>query len=167
MGKPEAALTDYNTALAIAPNATAILRNRASLYLEMDSVESAFDDFKKISSLNPKDVDSRYYMGIIALEFGDMVLSLQCFEDVLALDEKNADARRGLCVVEKVERIFGRSDCIVWRDNKVGEQGDKLHESRRMLFGVGTTSRSAIRHFGSPKIRAFQSRRVFAESPFG
>ena len=42
LGKTEKALEDYTTALVIAPRASTIRHNRASLLLEMDSVKRAF-----------------------------------------------------------------------------------------------------------------------------
>lgn len=102
MGQTQEALADYDNALSIAPNATTILHNRASLLLEADSVKSAFNDYRRISELDPNDGEARYCMGIIALEFGDLSLSKQCLEEALAIDKKSADAKRGLALWNKL-----------------------------------------------------------------
>lgn len=102
LGLLQEALTDYNTALSIAPNSTTILHNRASLYLEMDSVKSAFEDYKKISALNENDYDAFYYMGIIAMEFGDMSLSKECLQKAATISNKKLDAQRALALWHKI-----------------------------------------------------------------
>ena len=48
MGRLDDALADYNNALAITPNAVTIIRNRALLYIDMDSTIRAYDDFERI-----------------------------------------------------------------------------------------------------------------------
>ena len=49
------------------PNAVTLLKNRASLYLELDSVDLAYQDYDKIISLDNKEIESLYNHAMIAI----------------------------------------------------------------------------------------------------
>ena len=66
-GKLDESLENYNMALSVAPKSTTILHNRAALYLEMDSVQSALADYNKLLDINPSDCIALNGAGMIAL----------------------------------------------------------------------------------------------------
>ena len=47
-GRNEDALKNYSIALFMTPNAVTLLKNRASLYLDMDSIEKAYSDYDRV-----------------------------------------------------------------------------------------------------------------------
>jgi len=66
------ALKNYDVALSMTPKAVTLLKNRASLYLELDSLSHAYMDYEKVILLDKEDLESRYYHGLIALRKGQM-----------------------------------------------------------------------------------------------
>lgn len=112
LGKTEKALEDYTTALVIAPRASTIRHNRASLLLEMDSVKRAFEDYKILAEQDTKDIVARNYIGMIALEYGEMDLSLKSFEEVLNIDDKNTDALRGKALWLRLNGNFEEASAL-------------------------------------------------------
>ena len=112
LGKTEKALEDYTTALVIAPRASTIRHNRASLLLEMDSVKRAFEDYKILAEQDTKDIVARNYIGMIALEYGEMDLSLKSFEEALNIDDKNTDALRGKALWLRLNGNFEEASAL-------------------------------------------------------
>ena len=112
LGKTEKALEDYTTALVIAPRASTIRHNRASLLLEMDSVKRAFEDYKILAEQDTKDIVARNYIGMISLEYGEMDLSLKSFEEVLNIDDKNTDALRGKALWLRLNGNFEEASAL-------------------------------------------------------
>ena len=112
LGKTEKALEDYTTALVIAPRASTIRHNRASLLLEMHSVKRAFEDYKILAEQDTKDIVARNYIGMIALEYGEMDLSLKSFEEVLNIDDKNTDALRGKALWLRLNGNFEEASAL-------------------------------------------------------
>ncbi|MEG2599942.1 MAG: hypothetical protein RSA66_10765, partial [Muribaculaceae bacterium] len=96
------ALNNYSLALYMTPNAITLLNNRASLYLEMDSVNAAYQDYDKVIKLDDKDIESRYYHGMIALENGDMITSKQDFDSILKINSKSNEGKEGLALWNKL-----------------------------------------------------------------
>lgn len=122
-GDLQAALADYNAALQIAPKSTTILHNRASLFLDMDSTKNAFSDYRRLVEINPRDLVAKNYIGIIAMEFGNMDLAKQSFNDVLAEDKDNLDAKRGLALYSRLTSNF---DTAVALYNEIIEKENRL-----------------------------------------
>ena len=71
-GKLDEPSENYHMALSVAPKSTTILHNRAALYLEMDSVQSALADYNKLLDINPSDCIALNGAGMIELEVGDI-----------------------------------------------------------------------------------------------
>ena len=70
-GKYDEALQSYSLALFMSPRSTAVLRNRAALYAEMDSLAKAFEDYSSLLLLDDTDEDALYNRSLIYLEQGD------------------------------------------------------------------------------------------------
>lgn len=122
MGRLNDALADYNNALAITPNAVTIIRNRALLYIDMDSTIRAYDDFERIMRLDGSDLDAKYFHGMLALGFGKFEQAQADFEEVLAADKNNIDAKRGVALLYKIRgdypnAILMYSD-VIKRENR-------------------------------------------------
>ena len=54
------ALKNYDVALAMTPKAVTLLKNRASLYLELDSLSRAYMDYEKVILLDVDDIDIKF-----------------------------------------------------------------------------------------------------------
>ncbi|MGM9802622.1 MAG: tetratricopeptide repeat protein [Muribaculaceae bacterium] len=76
------ALKNYDVALSMTPKAVTLLKNRASLYLEMDSLSRAYMDFEKVTLLDREDIESRYYHGLIALRKGQLDVAQADIDDL-------------------------------------------------------------------------------------
>lgn len=96
------ALKNYSLAIYMTPNAVTLLKNRASLYMEMDSINSAYQDLEKVIELDEKDIESRYFHGMIALEYGDMTTSKNDFDAILKINSKSVPGKEGLALWNKI-----------------------------------------------------------------
>lgn len=85
----ENALQNYALALFMTPNAVTLLLNRASLYMEIDSLKLAYADFTRVIELEDDNVEARYFHGMIAMEQGDMTLAKGDFDVILAKNSNN------------------------------------------------------------------------------
>ena len=96
-------------ALSVAPKSTTILHNRAALYLEMDSVQSALADYNKLLDINPSDCIALNGAGMIALEVGNMGQAERCFDKCLKTDAGNMDAKRGMALLRRLNGEYDKS----------------------------------------------------------
>ena len=69
------------------PKAVTLLKNRASLYLEIDSLSHAYMDYEKVTLLDRDDIESRYYHGLIALRKGQMDVAKADVADLERIDQ--------------------------------------------------------------------------------
>lgn len=83
------ALKNYDLALSMTPNAVTLLKNRASLFLELDSINRAYMDYEKVILLDTDDIESRYYHGLLSLRRGDVTVATADFADLLRIDESS------------------------------------------------------------------------------
>lgn len=81
------ALKNYDVALSMTPKAVTLLKNRASLYLEIDSLSHAYMDYEKVILLDKDDIESRYYHGLIALRKGQMDVAKADIADLERIDK--------------------------------------------------------------------------------
>ena len=70
-GRMADAVKNYSLALDMTPHAVTLLLNRAALYVEMDSVQRAIDDFERVCELDMYNTEARYSLGVLAMERGD------------------------------------------------------------------------------------------------
>ena len=67
MGKNEDAIKSYTNALMITPRSVAILKNRASLYAAIDSLDKAVSDYSQVIALDGKESEALYERGLVKL----------------------------------------------------------------------------------------------------
>ena len=82
-GKYSEAIKNYSFAINMTPNATTLLKNRASLYMDVDSVRKAFDDYDRVLMIDERDEESRYYHGILSMRLDDMETAKKDFDYIL------------------------------------------------------------------------------------
>ena len=97
-GKYQEAINNYTFAINMTPNAVTLLKNRASLYLDIDSVTDALEDFERILLLDEKDEETRYYHGILSIRVGDMDTAKKDFDYILFYNPSSGLGREGLAL---------------------------------------------------------------------
>lgn len=97
-GKYQEAINNYTFAINMTPNAVTLLKNRASLYLDIDSVTVALEDFERILLLDEKDEETRYYHGILSIRVGDMDAAKKDFDYILFYNPSSGLGREGLAL---------------------------------------------------------------------
>lgn len=66
-GKYSEAIKNYSLAINMLPKAVTFINNRGLLYLELDSVALAENDFNRVLSLEPKNVQARFHKILIQI----------------------------------------------------------------------------------------------------
>lgn len=97
-GKYQEAINNYTFAINMTPNAVTLLKNRASLYLDIDSVTHALNDFERILLIDEKDEETRYYHGILSIRVGDMDAAKKDFDYILFYNPSSGLGREGLAL---------------------------------------------------------------------
>lgn len=101
-GKYDEALKSYSNGLLMTPNSVTLLRNRAALFSEIDSIDRAFQDYSQILMIDDTDEDALYQRGLIELAWGDTVASRADFERLLKINPASANGRIGFASLLKV-----------------------------------------------------------------
>lgn len=105
-GKVSEAIRNYSFAINMTPNAVTLLKNRASVYLEVDSVARALSDYDRILSLDEKDEESRYYHGILSLRVGNLDEAKLNFDYILYYNPASGLGREGLAHYNKIKKDY-------------------------------------------------------------
>lgn len=108
-GKMQDAVRNYSLAIYMTPNAVTLLKNRASLYVDIDSVDLAYADYEKIISLDNKDVESLYNHGMIALGKKKMGVSKDDFDRIAAISPKSYYAINGKATWSKIKGDYAQA----------------------------------------------------------
>ena len=101
-GKYDEALRSYSNGLLMTPNSVTLLRNRAALYSEIDSIDLAYNDYSQILMIDDSDEDALYQRGLIELGRGDTISSRADFERLLKINPASANGRIGFASLLKV-----------------------------------------------------------------
>ena len=88
--------------LLMTPNSVTLLRNRAALFSEIDSIDQAYQDYSQILMIDDTDEDALYHRGLIELERGDTISSRADFERLLKINPASANGRIGFASLLKV-----------------------------------------------------------------
>lgn len=97
-GKYNEAIKNYSFAIHITPNSTTLIKNRASLYLDLDSLHKAKDDYERLILIDDKDEESHYYHGILSIRLGDMDAAKKDFDYILHFNPASGLGREGLAL---------------------------------------------------------------------
>ncbi len=100
-GKRSEALKNYTLALDMTPHAVTLLLNRAALYVEMDSVERAINDYERVCELDIYDTEARYSLGVLAMERGDTKLAEDYFNQIKRINPNSGLYHEGLGLLHK------------------------------------------------------------------
>ena len=108
-GKWQDALKNYTIALFMTPNAVTLLKNRASLYLDMDSIDKAYSDYSKVLELDGNDIEALYNRGILALEKKQMEKSEADFQKIKDISPNSYFAYNGFAMWNKANGNYSQA----------------------------------------------------------
>jgi tetratricopeptide (TPR) repeat protein len=100
-GKLADAVKNYSLALDMTPHAVTLLLNRAALYVEMDSVERAIDDYERVCELDLYDTEARYSLGVLAMERGDTKRAEELFNEIKRINPNSGLYHEGMGLLHK------------------------------------------------------------------
>ncbi len=105
-GKYDEALKTYALALFMNPRSTTVLRNRAALYAEIDSLQLACEDYTSLIIIDDTDEDALYNRALIYLEQGDTLGCRNDLEVLLKVNPTSSRARIGFATLFKVRGYY-------------------------------------------------------------
>lgn len=103
MGKTDEAIESYTMALNITPYSTAMLLNRASLYLDKGLTDKAYLDYCNVIDLLPENQEARMFRAYIYMQRRQYTEARIDYNAVLAKDVRNLTARLGLVMLDQKE----------------------------------------------------------------
>ena len=106
MGKTDEAIEAYTMALNITPYSTAMLLNRASLYMEKNLPDKAYIDYCNVIDLLPKNVEARLIRAYIYMQRRQYQEARIDYNMVLGEEAGNRTARLGLVMLDQKEGKF-------------------------------------------------------------
>ena len=92
MGKTDEAIESYTMALNITPYSTAMLLNRASLYLDKGLTDKAYLDYCNVIDLLPENQEARMFRAYIYMQRRQYTEARIDYNAVLAKDVRNLTA---------------------------------------------------------------------------
>ena len=100
-GKLADAVKNYSLALDMTPHAVTLLLNRAALYVQMDSVQRAIDDYERVCELDMYDTEARYSLGVLAMERGDTKRAEDLFNEIKRINPNSGLYHEGMGLLHK------------------------------------------------------------------
>ena len=100
-GKLADAVRNYTLALDMTPHAVTLLLNRAALYVEMDSVQRAIDDYERVCEFDMYDTEARYSLGVLAMERGDTKRAEDYFNEIKRINPNSGLYYEGMGLLHK------------------------------------------------------------------
>ncbi len=100
-GKLAEAVKNYSLALDMTPHAVTLLLNRAALYVEMDSVPRAIDDYERVCELDMYNTEARYSLGVLEMERGDTRRAEDLFNEIKRINPNSGLYHEGMGLLHK------------------------------------------------------------------
>ena len=108
-GKLAEAVRNYTLALDMTPHAVTLLLNRAALYVEMDSVGRAEDDYERVCELDLYNTEARYSLGVLAMERGDTRRAEDLFNEIKRINPNSGLYHEGMGLLHKRRGNYARA----------------------------------------------------------
>ena len=108
-GKLADAVKNYSLALDMTPHAVTLLLNRAALYVEMDSVQRAIDDYERVCELDLYNTEARYSLGVLAMENGDTRRAEDLFNEIKRINPNSGLYCEGMGLLHKKSGNYARA----------------------------------------------------------
>lgn len=108
-GRLADAVKNYSLALDMTPHAVTLLLNRAALYVEMDSVGRALDDYERVCELDMYNTEARYSLGVLAMEGGDTKRAEDLFTEIKRINPNSGLYHEGMGLLHKRNGNYSRA----------------------------------------------------------
>jgi len=108
-GHLDDAVKNYSLALDMTPHAVTLLLNRAALYVQMDSLQRAIDDYERVRQLDAYNTEARYSLGVLAMERGDSKLAEDLFNEVKRINPNSGLYAEGMGLLHKNNGNYARA----------------------------------------------------------
>ena len=108
-GRLADAVKNYSLALDMTPHAVTLLLNRAALYVEMDSVGRAVDDYERVCELDMYNTEARYSLGVLAMEGGDNKRAEDLFTEIKRINPNSGLYHEGMGLLHKRNGNYSRA----------------------------------------------------------
>jgi len=108
-GRLADAVKNYSLALDMTPHAVTLLLNRAALYVEMDSVQRAIDDYERVCELDLYNTEARYSLGVLAMERGDAKRAEDLFNEIKRINPNSGLYHEGMGLLNKHKGNYTRA----------------------------------------------------------
>lgn len=108
-GRLADAVKNYSLALDMTPHAVTLLLNRAALYVEMDSIGRAEDDYQRVCELDMYNTEARYSLGVLAMERGDNSRAEDLFNEIKRINSNSGLYHEGMALLHKRQGNYARA----------------------------------------------------------
>ncbi len=115
----EMALKIAQEAVAAFPNHPDFPRYELDMYIKMNRLPDAKIAMEKQVKANPEDKESRYYLGVINMELGDLTAAKSWYDEAIKLDPKYFEPQ-----LAKAELIYGDAKKVKGEMNQLGNSKD-------------------------------------------
>ena len=105
-GKTKEAIEAYSMAINITPYSTAMLLNRAALYLDCGMIDKAYVDYCNVIDLLPEDTEAHLMRAYINMRRRRYMEARNDYNMVLTREPGHKTARLGIVMLDEKERRF-------------------------------------------------------------
>ena len=134
-----AALTAYEAAVAIRPDASEVQRKIADIYFQLEEYENARDAFVAFLALEPKNITALNYVGYISEKLHDYTAAAGYYERVLDISVDNLYALNHLGLAYKQMQRFDEAIEVLYRALAVDptcerSESENLHNYLGLIY---------------------------------
>ncbi|MCD7972687.1 MAG: tetratricopeptide repeat protein [Candidatus Azobacteroides sp.] len=94
-GKKEEAMLTLHAAINSLPQVPFLRITRATLYMQIDSIDAALEDYQEVLKIDPFNEDALYSAGLIYLQTEDTLSAKKYFDTLLEKDPASTKGRAG------------------------------------------------------------------------
>jgi protein O-GlcNAc transferase len=128
-GQRDAALTQYDRAIAQAPHLARAYWLRGGARSEVETTQQeAIADLREALWLAPTDIEIRCFLGVLLRRAGDLDEACACFEAVLAQDPEHWAARYLICL-SQLRPVYASTAAIADSRHRYATHLGQLHEA--------------------------------------
>ncbi|MFM2286088.1 MAG: hypothetical protein RLZZ543_1585, partial [Bacteroidota bacterium] len=148
LNKDDAALSSYNSAIALNANQDEIVVKRAALYFKKKEYQNALQDFQKAISINARNDKAYYQRSLVYIQLGQFDAAINDCNQSIQLNDKNANyyACRAECYVKSKkdkDAVRDYKKALQILTNQV-EWNKALTEAKNRLFEAGKESNAPV-----------------------
>jgi tetratricopeptide (TPR) repeat protein len=164
-GRADAALPQYEKALALDPDSVEVLFNLANTLAALQRFDAATAAYEKVIALRPDYAEAHYNFGNILYQSGRTGEAMTRFETAVALQPNSAEARNNLGVVLNDLKRYDEAAAQFKKALAIAPHYPDAHSNIGMVLAAQDRDAEAIPHF--EKAIALQSDFVVAINNLG